>query len=107
MTKKRTEPEKVGVADGKIGSFSLDGETKALPREVGELVVFGLVRSTKKISEVLPTFHVYRAVISPDTHRIVEQDLSKQSYLLWEAQHMLEAGLTEEFDRLTDEKKRG
>jgi hypothetical protein len=79
----------------------------ALPREVGELVVFGLVRSTKKISEVLPTFHVYRAVVSPDTHRIVEQDLSKQSYLLWEAQHMLEAGLTEEFDRLTDEKKRG
>jgi hypothetical protein len=77
---------------------------KPVPKEAGELVVFGLVRAEKKIGEVLPTFHVYRAVVSPDSRRIIEQETSAQSYLLFEAQHLLEKGLTEEFDRLIDEK---
>lgn len=79
---------------------------KPVPKERGELVVFGLVRAEKKIGEVLPTFHVYRAVVSPDSSRIIEQETSAQSYLLFEAQHLLEQGLNEEFDRLIDEKRR-
>lgn len=102
MTKKGKLPP---PPDAPVESVEVSEPPKPVPREAGELVVFGLIRSDRKVNEVLPTFHVYRAVVSPDTYRIVEQDTTKQSFLLFEAQHLLEAGLTEEFDRLTDTKR--
>lgn len=51
-------------------------------------------------------FHLYRAVIDPASAQVVEQDTSKDSWMLFEAQHQLEAGLQSEFERLVEAKEK-